>query len=66
MKSDVVWTMFALCLYLLCTMFALCLYYVLMSFNVKIGKIHHQVTKKRRTRRFENKKREGHEDFRRH
>jgi len=37
-----------------------------MSFDVKIGKIHHQVTKKRRTRIFENKKREGHEDFRRH
>jgi len=39
MKSDVVCTMFALCLYVVCSMFVLCLHYVLMSFDVKIGKI---------------------------
>ncbi len=58
MKSDVVCTMFALCLYLLCTMFVLCLHYVLMSFDVKMGKIDHQVTKTGRTRIVEDKKRE--------
>ena len=52
MKSDVVCTMFVPTLYYVCTMFAPCLCYVLMSFDVKIGKIHHQVTKTGRTRRF--------------
>jgi len=42
MKSDVVCTMFALCLYPLCAMFVLCLWYVLMSFDVKMGKINHR------------------------
>ena len=41
MKSDVVCTMFALCLYVVCSMFVLCLHHVLMSFDVKMGKIHH-------------------------
>jgi len=48
MKSDVVWTRFALCLHPLCTMFAPCLYYVLMSFDVKIGKINHRGTEAQR------------------
>jgi len=39
MKSDVVCTLFALCLYYVCTHFAPCLYYVLMSFDVKMGKM---------------------------
>jgi len=33
--------MFAPTLHYVCTMFALCLYYVLMSFDVKMGKMRH-------------------------
>ena len=39
MKSDVVCTMFALCLYHVCTYFGLCLHPLLTSFDVKMGKI---------------------------
>jgi hypothetical protein len=48
MKSDVVCTHFALCLYVVCSMFAPTLYPVLMSFDVKIGKINHGGTETQR------------------
>jgi len=53
MKSDVVCTMFALCLYVVCSMFAPCLDYVLMSFDGKIGRLTTESRRNREEVRFE-------------
>jgi hypothetical protein len=52
MKSDVVCTMFALCLYVVCSMFVVCLHHVLMSFDGKIGRLTTEARRNREEVRF--------------